>query len=169
MHALWIAFDRAAPLFVILALLSPFIGVAVGSVFGSRRRDLSGGYHTGRFALGGFGAGILLCPVLLWLSCAPPGEGAKAQRGYQRGSRVLAALEAYQRKTGHYPDSLPLLVPALLTAEALSAPQNAQEHYPLEYRRDGAGFSLTFRYVGPGMNRCTYDSATRSWSCSGLY
>ena len=108
--------------------------------------------------------------VVAALACwPPPGRGAKAARGYQRAAPVIAALAAYQQAQGSYPDSLRQLVPAYLPDSALAVPTRAQERYPFEYRADSGAYELTFRYVGPGMNRCRYRSAARKWSCGGYF
>ena len=103
------------------------------------------------------------------VGCTAPGKGAKAERGYQRARPVLAALGTYLSRYGSYPDSLPQLVPTLLPLSALELPQAAQERYPLQYVRTNDGFTLTFRYVGPGSNSCTWTSKAGSWTCSGLF
>jgi hypothetical protein len=53
--------------------------------------------------------------------------------------------------------------------DALAIPTRADERYPLEYRRDGTDFILSFRYAGPGMNECRYASVVRRWRCSGYF
>jgi hypothetical protein len=42
------------------------------------------------------------------------------------------------------------------------------EGYPLTYRRVSDSYELSFSYVGPGMNTCTYSPAV-GWKCSGYY
>jgi hypothetical protein len=103
------------------------------------------------------------------VGCDDPGEGPKAARGYARAEPVINALAAFQRREHHYPDSLVQLVPAFLPDSALAVPTAAQERYPFEYRRDSGEFILTFRYVGPGMNRCSFTTPIRRWRCSGYY
>jgi hypothetical protein len=113
---------------------------------------------------------IGLVAVFVASSCDRPGEGPKAERGYARGARVVAALETYRQRHGSYPDSLGRLVPAFVEPEALATPTAPQEAYPWEYDRGiGSSFTLTFRYVGPGMNRCTYTGSSQRWACGGYY
>ncbi|HET7230166.1 MAG TPA: hypothetical protein VFJ16_09200 [Longimicrobium sp.] len=99
----------------------------------------------------------------------PPGKGPKAERGYERSAPVVAALERYRAERGQYPDSLGALVPRHLPESALRVPERRQERYPLEYHRTAAGFELSFRYAGPGMNECTYTPVDRKWGCSGHF
>ncbi len=102
------------------------------------------------------------------LACTSPGEGAKAERGYQRSDPVIAALAEFHEDRGQYPDSLTELVPDYLRADALETPSAPQENYPLEYRRLDHSYELSFRYAGPGMNRCTY-SPLSDWQCRGWF
>jgi hypothetical protein len=99
----------------------------------------------------------------------PPGKGPKAERGYQRSAPIIAALERYRAERGQYPDSLRMLVPRYLPERALRVPDHPQEHYPLQYQRTATGFELTFRYVGPGMNECTYTPVAKKWDCGGYF
>jgi len=111
----------------------------------------------------------LTCLALLLLGACPgpgPGAGPKAERGYTAATPVIAALERHSELHGAYPDSLPQLVPALLSAAALEPPN---EGYPLLYRRTETGYELRFRYSGPGMNHCTWTPESRAWKCSGYY
>lgn len=110
-------------------------------------------------------AGFVLLPLLL-LACTPPGKGPRAERGYRFATPVINALDRHFQAHAAYPDSLPQLIPAYLPASALRAPQ---EGYPFEYRRTPDGYALTFRYTGPGMNKCTWTPVRRSWHCSGHF
>ncbi len=107
----------------------------------------------------------------LAVACWGPdaGEGPKAESGYRRASVVIDALQRYHSAKRAFPDSLHQLVPDFMPAAALAVPSNPQERYPLEYQRETDGFSLGFRYVGPGMNKCRYSSQSPSWKCSGYY
>lgn len=86
-----------------------------------------------------------------------------------RSAPVVAALEAYRQHTTEYPEDLSVLVPQFLDAAALRLPPDEQESYPLEYARTKASYELSFRYVGPGMNRCTYTPDAASWRCDGYF
>ncbi|HEU4884471.1 MAG TPA: hypothetical protein VFT45_19595 [Longimicrobium sp.] len=112
------------------------------------------------------GAGFVLLQLLLMHSCTPPGKGPRAERGYRLAAPVIDALERYMNDHAAYPDSLPQLVPAYLPAAALHGPEPGE---PLEYHRTEGGYDLTFRYVGPGMNECTWTPMRRSWDCSGYF
>ena len=103
------------------------------------------------------------------VGCDAPGKGSKAERGYRRAAPVVAALARFRVERGQYPDSLSQLVPTFLPEAALALPSHPQEQYPLEYRREADQYGLTFRYVGPGTNECTYRSQADAWDCGGLY
>ena len=93
----------------------------------------------------------------------PPGQGARAQRGYQAAAPIIAALERYHQAHGQYPATLDALVPAELPA--VPAEVNS---YPITYHAADDGYTLEFSYTGPGMNHCTYTPATQ-WKCYGFY
>ncbi len=93
----------------------------------------------------------------------PPGEGAKAERGYAASAPVIAALEAYHAQHSEYPAALTDLVPDFLPA----APGPVND-YPLEYRLTDTSYSLEFSYTGPGMNHCAY-TPEAGWDCYGFY
>ena len=103
------------------------------------------------------------------VGCDAPGEGPKADRWYERAKPVIAGLDSFRVVRGQYPDSLSQLVPEFLAVHALEVPAATQEHYPLEYEGLGDNYKLTFRYVGPGMNRCSIEGTRRTWACRGDY
>jgi hypothetical protein len=110
---------------------------------------------------------ILLSALLLAGCLFPdPGQGPRARLGYAAAWPVTDALEAYRTAQGAYPDSLPQLVPTFLPAAALAEPLPG---YPLRYVRNAEGYALTFRYVGPGMNWCTWTPRSRRWDCGGYF
>ena len=113
-------------------------------------------------------AGVVGLIVLL-VRCDAPSQGPKAERGYRRAEPVIGALARFYADSGHYPDSLSQLVPAYLPAARLEVPAHPQERFPFEYRRAAGQYTLGFRYVGPGMNECTYHSAAATWDCSGYF
>ncbi len=102
------------------------------------------------------------------VACPGPGKGAKAERGYHRAAPVIAAIDRYHAATGEYPPSLEALTPQYLDSLSLQRPENIQES-TFEYHRLSDGFELSFRYVGPGMNTCTYRSSTKAWTCGGYF
>jgi hypothetical protein len=112
---------------------------------------------------------IFLACCVVTAACEHPGEGAKAERGYARGKIVIAAIDSFQRARGDWPDSLPELLPDFADSSALVVPSAPQERYPFEFGHEGDGYRLTFTYVGPGMNHCTYASDTKNWDCHGYY
>ena len=111
------------------------------------------------------GGGVILLALAL-AGCPPPGKGPKAELGYRRSEAVIGALEAYRQARGAYPDSLPQLVPAFAADSMLRAPVQT---YPYEYRRTEDGYTLRFRYSGPGMNYCTWTPKARAWDCGGYF
>ena len=111
----------------------------------------------------------LVCLSSCILGGDPVGEGEKATAGFRQASSVLVALESFRAERGEYPDSLGQLVPELLSQEQLTLSIAEVDLYPFEYERLGPGFALRFRYVGPGMNECTFDRAAMAWDCVGYY
>jgi hypothetical protein len=115
------------------------------------------------------GAGLLVCAAavgagfLLKRETEAPGEGAKAQRGYQACDPIIVALRQYEEDHGAYPEALAALVPGYL-AEVPAAVND----WPIEYRLTDESYSLEFSYTGPGMNHCSYTPAG-GWDCYGYY
>jgi len=129
------------------------------------------------------------CLVFCVTSCfTPPGEGRKARAGYRTAAPVIAALDKFHEEHGYYPTNLVELVPTYLPdSDALlvrgkvvpvRSPRDsdAPAFHPEEsnlawlwYRCEEDEFSLMFRYVGPGINTCWYDSKTRKWGAEGHY
>ena len=96
------------------------------------------------------------------VACPAPGKGPKAARGYAQAQPIINALAAYHRAHDAYPDQLSILVPGYLDSMAL--------HAPVEYRKLASDdYEVSFHYVGPGSNHCTYRVSARAWSCSGLF
>jgi hypothetical protein len=95
----------------------------------------------------------------------PPGVGVKAERGYSACRPIIESLEAYHAANGEYPAALADLVPG--TIAALPDQVNGA---PIVYVRTSEGYTLSFSYIGPGMNFCTYSTdAGREWRCTGAY
>ena len=125
---------------------------------------------------------IVGCLALCMTSCwTPPGKGWKAEAGYRAAAPVIVALEKFYEERGQYPAHLHELVPAYLPdTKALLYRGRVQPLNPpgvsasipqqeFGYHLDGDSYGLSFSYTGPGMNRCWYDSNTRTWSARGYY
>jgi hypothetical protein len=97
----------------------------------------------------------------------PPGKGSKAERGYRKSAPLIAALDRYRVIHGGYPETLEELVPDFL--DSLPRESN-KDGVILAYTRSASAkdYLISFSYVGPGMNSCTYSPAVR-WKCSGYY
>jgi hypothetical protein len=93
----------------------------------------------------------------------PPGVGEKAERGYAVCGPIINALEQYRIENGEYPQSLAELAPDYLAL----IPTRVNDQ-PIAYMKTGESFSLSFYYIGPGMNACTFTPETQ-WRCSGAY
>jgi len=113
---------------------------------------------------------LLSCFVIFFISACSllqseeaPGEGTKAEAGYAACNPIIAALEEYKLQTGAYPESLAALAPEFLAE--IPTQVNDQD---IQYFRAAEGFSLSFHYLGPGMNTCTYTPQSQ-WKCSGAY
>jgi len=106
---------------------------------------------------GGLGLAILA-------GCPPPGQGRAAETGYRRSEPIIAALDRFRAVHGAYPGALSELdVPVEVLQPPLGPGQG-----PWEYRSERDSYELTFRYAGPGMNRCVY-SPEKHWQCHGYY
>ncbi len=108
----------------------------------------------------------LLAGALILSACAAPGEGPKALAGFKASAAIIQALGEYRSKNGAYPDALGSLVPAFATSLQLTPPHDVAR---FDYGRKGDGFAFGFGYYGPGANTCSFDSALRSWACSGYF
>lgn len=113
---------------------------------------------------------LLIAVVIITLACntilpteEPPGVGDKAERGYAVCNQIINALEQFRVETGDYPESLTELVPKYLAA--IPTEVNNQ---PISYTKTEESFSLSFYYIGPGMNACTF-TPEEQWQCSGAY
>lgn len=93
----------------------------------------------------------------------PPGVGEKAERGYQICAPVINALNAFKQANGSYPPSLAELAPDYL----LKVPVEVNNE-PITYKLTTTSYQITFGYIGPGINICTY-SPEKDWQCSGAY
>jgi hypothetical protein len=134
---------------------------------------------------------ILSFFVLLLAGCGiigfPPGKGPKAHAGYRAAAPVISALEKFHKDHGQYPMDVSELVPVYLPdtdallihrkvglmhsprAAASGDQQEFSEIDGLVYFRDADDYVLFFSYIGPGVNRCQYDSRTKSWSAMGHF
>ncbi len=92
-----------------------------------------------------------------------PGVGEKAERGYAVCGPIITALEQYQAENDAYPEVLEELVPDYLP----ETPTEVNDQ-PINYTKSDESFSLSFHYIGPGMNTCTYTPRNK-WKCSGAY
>jgi hypothetical protein len=100
---------------------------------------------------------------LMLSGCEEPGEGEKAERGYEVCQPIIDALARYSANTGAYPDNLNVLVPNYLA----EVPQQVND-IPIRYRKTATSYWLRFSYEGPGMNDCEYTPET-GWVCHGYY
>jgi hypothetical protein len=96
------------------------------------------------------------------------GESGKARLVRAYATPVIEALDRYHSVTHAFPGDLSELVPAYLSAEALHAPEQKPLDSAFQYSRDSAGYQLSVRYGGPGMNECRYRPDTQ-WHCSGYF
>lgn len=104
---------------------------------------------------------VLACSVIA--TPEPPGVGEKAEKGYAASEPVIAALEQYRADKGSYPKTLSELIPEYLAVNPLTT-----EVQDFSYSKNGESYSLSFHYLGPGMNTCTY-TPEEKWKCSGAY
>jgi hypothetical protein len=104
--------------------------------------------------------GIVACGI----SDEAPGEGAKAEKGYELSATIIDALETYRAENGGYPDTLDALVPDYLAQLPADPVIDSFNYVPQD-----DGYKLSFHYYGPGVNTCDYSSASEAWDCSGYY
>ncbi len=103
-------------------------------------------------------------------ACSNPGEGASADLGRQQAAQIVSAIAAYRAESNALPATLEALVPRHLARADLALVSGSGTAYPYEYHVTSIdSFELTFRYSGPGMNRCTFESRQGSWHCEGYY
>lgn len=93
----------------------------------------------------------------------PPGVGEKAERGYSVCRPIVDALEQFRAENDAYPETLAELVPKYLP----EVPTEVNDQ-PINYIKSAESFSLSFHYIGPGMNTCRYTPEDQ-WKCSGAY
>ena len=112
---------------------------------------------------------VVLWSAVLLQACHPPGEGPRADAGYKKSEEIIKAIDSYRAVSGRYPTQLSDLVPRFLSTNDLTLRAAENSEYPFKYIVSETGYELTFRYSGPGVNDCTYSSATKKWSCRGRY
>jgi hypothetical protein len=112
----------------------------------------------------------MLIAALSMAACQPAGEGIRARNGYARSKVLIDALMQFREANNQYPATLDALAPKFLSNQSLRAPSDPSENFPFEYvRREDGQFELAFRYTGPGLNRCRFQSDSRQWSCRSAF
>ena len=112
---------------------------------------------------------MILCGLFVMATCGKPGEGPRAAAGYAQGKRIIDAINMYHTKNQRNPESLDELVPNYLTRPDLILKVAANSEYPFVYKVKPNGYALYFRYGGPGLVDCVYDSESGKWRCYGRY
>ena len=109
----------------------------------------------------------LVIMTMSLVSCTPHGEGKKAEAGKAWGNELVRRLEVFKQKRGSYPQSLSQ-VDGGSTPDGSS---RANGNLGFLYASEGGTYLLTFKYFGPGSNRCYHDSSdpVGSWKCSGAW
>lgn len=111
---------------------------------------------------------LLFVAILALTACKlftvdPPGVGEKAELGYAVCDPIISALDQYKADKGEYPESLDELLP-----DYLSSVPTEVNNEPIYYKKVDRSFTLSFHYIGPGTNTCTYTPEDK-WHCSGAY
>ena len=108
-----------------------------------------------------------LCLSLSLWSCCAPQECRPARIGFKLYTPIADALENYKTDHGSYPESLDVLIPLYLE----KIPEHTDPNRPTKalYKKNFEGFTLNFRYGGPGINNCEYNSKSKTWKCEGHY
>ena len=107
--------------------------------------------------------------MLALMTCWSRGSGTRRQHGYDRATPIIAALERFHAEHGTYPDSLPELVPNYLAPAAIAVPTAPKEAAPWRYVAETGGYTLEFKYFGPGINFCRYTSRRARWKCGRYF
>jgi len=113
---------------------------------------------------------VVFSPIALAISLCngpAPGDSDEARQFKSDLSHAVTALEQYRNVTGSYPATLEMLVPRYAAPSDLHR-EGMRPEYPLTYERTKSGYTLEFRYTGPGMNECTYTPQTE-WRCGGRF
>jgi hypothetical protein len=167
---IWVLVDRLRLGILLAAVLMPFIGLGLGIRWHRRRPDRSAETVTAGSTIGCLtGVFAAAIPLYVGMCTPPPGEGVQAWQGRARGAIVMRALDEYHATAHVFPDSLQELVPRWLPDSALVGPARRGPGAPFVYARIQDGYTLSFRYVGPGMNTCEISSASRRWRCGGYF
>ena len=105
---------------------------------------------------------LAACSPSAFATEEPPGVGEKAFDGYMACAPIIECLKKYHEANGAYPESLQELVPDYI----LEIPESVNDA-PITYEKTDESYALSFSYIGPGMNYCTYSPF--EWKCSGAY
>ena len=112
-------------------------------------------------------AGRLVLLVSFWQlgGCCSPYECSAAVEGRSNYAPVIDALASYRNDHGNYPETLEELIPAYASEIPTTS---SVDSTGLEYFRMKDSYLFSFRYYGPGTNRCEY-SPESEWVCDGAY
>jgi len=111
-------------------------------------------------------AGVIIFFAVNFVFAPEPGKGEKAEKGYALCEQIIGELEGFREAQRKYPDSLGVVLSHLPDQRRMVAKEYQVTYRPSDSARS---FSLTFTYTGPGVNHCTYSSATKKWECHGYY
>jgi hypothetical protein len=92
---------------------------------------------------------------------------SKHEKGSKPAKPVLVGLKEYRGAEGAPPVLLKELVPDHLTSSERAACEDAL--MDTTYRRTADGYTLCFRYYGPGVNDCCFESGSGVWTCNGYF
>ncbi|MDR6673841.1 hypothetical protein [Xanthomonas sp. 1678] len=111
---------------------------------------------------------FLLFFSIFIVACVAPGQGGKFSAGKKRGDAIVTALNAYHLKNGQYPVSLKQLGGQFAAIENGAGGDQLTFIYA---SNAGGGYTLVFKYFGPGSNLCVHESvdASGEWECSGSH
>jgi hypothetical protein len=119
--------------------------------------------------LAGFTALAVLVGLVIYflaqMFCPAPGNDDRARSAMLDAKPVIAALNRYHQEKKSYPKSLSELIPKYLSESDYSAIVEKE----FMYMARGGDYELTYRYVGPGINACTYRPESGEWKCHGHY
>lgn len=110
----------------------------------------------------------LICLLLfVWMTgCATPVQNPKASEAFESLAPVVMVIERYHKDKRIYPRRLVDLVPDYIPQVPRMVNKRPIIYKPTE---KGKAFTLTFQYLDPDMNFCTYSSLEKNWDCQDYY
>ena len=97
--------------------------------------------------------------VVYEMTHPPPGVGRSAEQGYRNSQNTIEGLRRYSAREGRYPATLEELI---VSGDLDELPMQPHSAKPMEYSLISwtapyqSIYTLEFKYIGPGINECSY-------------